>query len=588
MMNKLRMKTLKPLLISVLFFAACLGPFVDAKSSGDFYEEITRLNKVLSEINRKYVEDVDPTELNEAAIKGIRSILDPHTAVFSPKDYDNLKVSTEGEFGGLGITIAIRDNFLTIITPLQGTPAFQMGLQAGDRILKIEGKSTAGITLDNAVEKLRGKIGTDVTITIGREGVPQTLDFTVTRGRIIIHSVPYAGLIQKDIGYIKVAHFSQKTTEDVHDSIMSLKKQGMKKLILDMRFNPGGLLNQAIEVSELFLDKGNNIVSTKGRTQKTESLSSRQGILPKGFPLAVLINEGSASASEIVAGAIQDWDRGVVIGKTSFGKGSVQTIFPLDNQGNALKLTTAFYYLPMGRCINKPENDIKGNGNGFALSEDEESESDTKTETKDTTAKEVYYTNKGRIMYGGGGISPDVEVDPEPMKWIVQLLERQSQYFKFAIKYRPVLEASGASVNQGLIVSDSIVEAFRNFLKLDTLYTQAKSNAQATAEVLKDILIREQNYRNKDTINVIKDAELKLALDELNKVLENAKNQEFDKAKEDIRNSLKREFLTAVLGEQDRIAHTLKSDAQVLKAIDVLSKEAEYKKLLAAPVTQKK
>ena len=369
---------------------------------GDFYDEVSRLNKVLSEVNRKYVEDVNPTELTDAALNGIRDILDPHTTVFTPKDYEGLKVSMEGKFGGVGITISLRDNVLTVISPLSGTPAFRLGIRAGDRIRKIDGKDTKGLSLDDAVSKLRGKIGTDVTVSIQREGVPDLMDFTITRAEIVVHAVPYYGMVGKDIGYIKLATFSDKTTSDVENAIRGLKKQGMKKLILDVRYNPGGLLNQAIEISELFLKQGNVIVSTLGRTQRTESRARRDGMLGPEVPMVVLVNQGSASAAEIVSGALQDWDRALVVGKTSFGKGSVQTIFPLDNQGNALKLTTAFYYLPFGRCINKPENGIKG----LKLQEEEPAEDDEEAPAdsvkKDTVTRDTFYTNNGRMMFGGG------------------------------------------------------------------------------------------------------------------------------------------------------------------------------------------
>ena len=191
----------------------------EKKAPADFYEEISRLNKVLSEINLKYVESVDPAELSEAAEEGIRNILDPHTVVFNPEDYENLKVATEGEFGGVGITISLRDNVLTVISPLAGTPAFNLGIRAGDRIVKIDGKDTKDLTLDEAVDKLRGKVGTDVTMTIAREGVAEKMDYTITRAKIVVHAVPYSGMITKDIGYIKLASFSQKTTDDVEGAI---------------------------------------------------------------------------------------------------------------------------------------------------------------------------------------------------------------------------------------------------------------------------------------------------------------------------------------------------------------------------------
>ena len=340
---------LRPLLGLLLLASAAFSA-----TNGDFYHDVSRLNRVLLEIDRRYVEEIGSRDMTDAAIDGLRGVLDPHTAVFAPKDYSDLKVSTDGEFGGLGITIAVRDRVLTIISPLEGTPASRAGLQAGDRILSIDGKSTKGITADGAVEKLRGKVGTEVELEIAREGMPETMKVRLTRDRIQIHSVPYFGMLDKETGYVKVITFAKKTAEDLAAAIEELKGKGMKKLVLDLRHNPGGLLEQAVEVSSLFLEEGSLIVSTRGRTEQTESRSEAAPRLDKDVPMVVLVNAGSASAAEIVSGALQDWDRAVVMGDTTFGKGSVQTIFPLDNDGFALKLTTAFYYLPMGRCITGP------------------------------------------------------------------------------------------------------------------------------------------------------------------------------------------------------------------------------------------
>jgi len=570
----------KSLFVALLAITACLGPLADAKSESDFYDEVSRLNKVLSEIHRKYVEDVEADELTEAAISGIRDILDPHTAVFSPKGYDDLKVHTEGEFGGLGITIAIRDNVLTIISPLQGTPAFKMGLQAGDRIIKIEGKSTQGITTEQAVEKLRGKVGTDVTITIAREGEPEPIDYTITRGRIVLHSVPYAGMLEGDIGYIKVVQFSQKTSNDIRNAVDSLKTKGMKKLILDLRFNPGGLLSQAIEVSEMFLKKGNTIVSTKGRVQSSETISRKDGFLSDDIPLVVLLNEGSASASEIVAGAIQDWDRGVIVGKTSFGKGSVQTIFPLDNDGNALKLTTAFYYLPHGRCINKPENGIQGRQVSEVLADSAAQDS-----TQDTT--EVFFTANGRKMYGEGGITPDVEVNPRPMSWFAQTLERQTKFFKFVVKERPGLEKQGVTINENWDIPDSLVEQFRTFLYEDSVFQEMQTGAEQALNLLDTMLLKEQELTG-DTSKVLNDKELNQAISNLHQALKMDRQRKFDKNIDYVRRGLKREFLGAVIGEQASIKHNLQADLQVQEAIDILQHPKRYNEILTPDQTGKK
>ena len=550
---------------------------------GDFYDEVSRLNKVLSEVNRKYVEDVNPTELTDAALNGIRDILDPHTTVFTPKDYEGLKVSMEGKFGGVGITISLRDNVLTVISPLSGTPAFRLGIRAGDRIRKIDGKDTKGLSLDDAVSKLRGKIGTDVTVSIQREGVPDLMDFTITRAEIVVHAVPYYGMVTKDIGYIKLATFSDKTTSDVENAIRGLKKQGMKKLILDVRYNPGGLLNQAIEISELFLKQGNVIVSTLGRTQRTESRARRDGMIGPEVPMAVLVNQGSASAAEIVSGALQDWDRALVVGKTSFGKGSVQTIFPLDNQGNALKLTTAFYYLPFGRCINKPENGIKGlKLQEEDSGEDEGEEAAADTVKKDTVARDTFYTNNGRMMFGGGGIKPDVDVELSPMPWVVQVQERMAMYFKFAVKVRPQLDKAGVKMDANWVVPDSLYTQFKEFCMKDTNFVKVKSNALVGVDQLEKSIVAEQNYMG-DSSKTVTDTTLSKRLTEMRKSLEDKRDAQFDENKEYIKDGIKRELLTAMVNDSVSTAFSLKRDEQLKEAIKYLSNDALFKKTISGP-----
>ena len=579
------MKNLRNSLVVAISAASLALAAGDTKTPpGDFYDEVSRLNKVLSEVNRKYVEDVNPTELTDAALNGIRDILDPHTTVFTPKDYEGLKVSMEGKFGGVGITISLRDNVLTVISPLSGTPAFRLGIRAGDRIRKIDGKDTKGLSLDDAVSKLRGKIGTDVTVSIQREGVPDLMDFTITRAEIVVHAVPYYGMVTKDIGYIKLATFSDKTTSDVENAIRGLKKQGMKKLILDVRYNPGGLLNQAIEISELFLKQGNVIVSTLGRTQRTESRARRNGMIGPEVPMAVLVNQGSASAAEIVSGALQDWDRALVVGKTSFGKGSVQTIFPLDNQGNALKLTTAFYYLPFGRCINKPENGIKG----LKLQEEEASEEGdgegaaADTVKKDTVARDTFYTNNGRMMFGGGGIKPDVDVELSPMPWVVQVQERMAMYFKFAVKVRPMLDKAGVKMDANWVVPDSLYTQFKEFCMKDTNFVKVKSNALVGVDQLEKSIVAEQNYMG-DSSKTVTDTTLSKRLSEMRKALENKRDAQFDENKDYIKDGIKRELLTAMVGDSVSTAFSLKRDEQLKEAIKYLSNDALFKKTISGP-----
>ena len=359
----------------------------------------------------------------------------------------------------------------------------------------------------------------------------------------------------------------------------------MKKIILDMRYNPGGLLNQAIEISELFLKRGDVIVSTRGRTQRTESHARRDGIVKPDVPMVVLVNQGSASAAEIVSGALQDWDRALIVGKTSFGKGSVQTIFPLDNQGNALKLTTAFYYLPFGRCINKPENGIKG----LKLQEEEieeESAGDDVAKadsvSKDTVKRDTFYTNNGRMMFGGGGITPDVDVELSPMPWVMQVQERMAMYFKFAVKVRPGLEKSGVKMDANWEVPDSLFEQFKDYCMKDTNFMKVKSNALVGVDQLEKSIVHEQNYMG-DSAKVVSDSVLAQRIAEMRKALEAKRDAQFDENKDYIKDGIKRELLTAMVNDSVSTAYSLKRDDQLKEAIKYLNDMNLFKKAMTAP-----
>jgi carboxyl-terminal processing protease len=585
------MKAIKLSLLSLLIFfaifSACGKPSAEAKASGDFYEELSRLNKVISEINLKYVEDVDPSEITEAAVSGIRNVLDPNTTVLDPKASDNLKLATDGEFGGIGITIGIRDNFLTVISPMAGTPAYNLGIKAGDKITHIDGKPTKDLTQDESVDRLRGKVGTDVRVTIVREGMAAPFDITITRAKIVLHAVPYAGMLDKDIGYIQLASFNQKTASELEGAINKLKKQGMKKIVLDLRWNPGGLLNQAIEVSELFLKNGNRIVSTKGRIVNSESNATRNGIIGEDTQIAVLVNQGTASAAEIVSGALQDWDRAIVVGKTTFGKGSVQTIFPLDYDGRALKLTTAFYYLPFGRCVNKPEQGIKGHGlRTSSTIEDSLSEgSAADIAAKDTAVRDtqVFYTASGRKMYGGGGITPDVDVELKAIPWIAQVQERMSLYFRFAVKYRSQLGEAASKIDSTWKAPDSLFNVFRAFCAADTNFAKIKSNAQTITDAMEEALLKEQNIIYGDTSKVLKDTMIATKISDLRAALAKQNEAQALEIKNYSLNAIKRELIAAAQGDEARIAWMLRDDAQLEEALKYLRNDSHYKSKMKAP-----
>ena len=322
----------------------------------DVYKYLNPFVDALAIIREKYVDEdkTDPKKLVYGAINGMVNTLDPFSQFMPPEEYKDMQTETSGKFGGLGIEIAIKDDRLTVISPIEGTPADRAGIKAGDKIVKIGDESTASMSINDAVKRLRGQVGTKVTITIVREGMSAPFDVTLVRDNIKIESI-HAYMLPDHIGYIRITEFIENTTDDFVKALDDLKKQApLKGLVIDLRNDPGGLLNEAVGVSDYFGKKGDMIVSTKGRSEnQTQEFKASDGDkFDAKKPVVVMVNEGSASGAEIVAGALKDWKRGVLIGSKTFGKGSVQTILPLDNSdGAALRLTMAKYYTPSGVCI---------------------------------------------------------------------------------------------------------------------------------------------------------------------------------------------------------------------------------------------
>ena len=322
----------------------------------DTYNKLKVFSEILSLVESDYVESVESDTIINGAIRGMVKALDPHTSYLPPASYKEMQVETTGKFGGLGIEISIRNGVLTVVSPIEETPAFKVGIKAGDKIIKIEEESTLDMTLQDAVTRLRGETGSPVTITIFRDSFKAPKEFTIVRAIIKVRSVVHK-LYKKDIGYIKIRSFSKNTSLDLDKALDELKKKEISKLVLDLRNNPGGLLNQAVEVTDRFLNRENLIVYTKGRSdEQNMRFTSHDKVAGVSYPLIILVNSGSASASEIVAGALQDLNRAIILGTPTFGKGSVQTIIPLSD-GSALRLTTARYYTPSGRVIQ--ENGIE-------------------------------------------------------------------------------------------------------------------------------------------------------------------------------------------------------------------------------------
>jgi carboxyl-terminal processing protease len=314
------------------------------------YEQLRLFTEVLDIVQRQYVDEVPPKELIYSAIKGTLRGLDPHSSFLDPEGYRDMQTETSGSFGGLGIEITLKDDILTVVAPIDGTPAYRAGLHTGDRIVKIDGLSTKDMQLADAVKRMRGKPGTKVTISVVREGWAEPKDFDIVREQIKVQSVRMVEL-GDGIEYVKLRQFQEQSPSDLETALDKLTKNGMKALILDLRNNPGGLLTAAVEVSEKFIDDGKLVVYTEGRVRNQNmrfSAHAKRGY--SQMPMVVLVNQGSASASEIVAGALQDWGRATIVGTQTFGKGSVQTIIPLSD-GSGLRLTTAKYFTPKGRSI---------------------------------------------------------------------------------------------------------------------------------------------------------------------------------------------------------------------------------------------
>ena len=353
MRRKLNNKPFQPFLLVTLLVTIFLlsGGMKKVHSLGNTYEKLKIFAEVTSLVESSYVEEVQSNKLIEGAIQGMLKNLDPHSSYLPLDSYKEMKVETEGEFGGLGIEITIRNNVLTIVTPIEDTPAYRIGIQAGDVIIKIDNELTRDLSITEAVKKLRGPVNTKVTITILRKGLKTVKDFTITRAIIKIKSV-WSRKMEDDIGYMRVRNFAKKTTDEVEAALGKMSKDTpLKGLVLDLRNNPGGLLNQSIGVSNLFLKKGVLIVYTEGRTpDQNMSFVTEKGSKYVDLPLVILVNGGSASASEIVAGALKDKNRAILMGTKTFGKGSVQTIIPLSD-GSGLRLTTAKYFTPSGKVI---------------------------------------------------------------------------------------------------------------------------------------------------------------------------------------------------------------------------------------------
>lgn len=452
--------------ILVVFFSVAAGGWLlqqGVDRAENVYVRVRVLQEVVDRVQTNFVEEVDAASLYDAAIDGlIRDLGDPNSSFLQRAEYEDLRIRTEGEYGGVGLEVTDRNGYVTVVSPIPGGPGRRMGIRAGDRFYMIDGVRADTMVTDQAVELLRGRAGTDVTVQMLRPGVEGPIEFTVTRDVIRLMAVPFAVMLDDDIGYVPLKTVRETSAEEVRSAVDSLRDEGMRGLVLDVRENPGGLLDQGIAVADLFLERGQGIVETRGRgpNQSDTFEASRPDRYP-GLPVVVLIDGSSASASEIIAGALQDYDRAVLIGETTFGKGSVQSLFQLTG-GDVLRLTTARWYTPTGRSIHLDPAERNGDRNGtpHALSI-----SGQLVQPADIEGRPEFQSESGRTIYGGGGITPDLFVTPETlspreMGAVQDLFSRgggfQVALFNFAVEY----VAEHPSLRQGFSLSDTDLDAF--------------------------------------------------------------------------------------------------------------------------------
>ena len=425
---------------------------VDKSSS-----QVRTFTRILALVEDNSISKATSEDLVEDAIQGMLHTLDPHSNYLNREAFTEMRDEQRGMFYGLGIQINKRgpDQPLTIIAPIDGTPAAKAGLQPGDVIAKIEGQDTIGLTVQEAVRKLKGEKGTKVTITIQRAGETASFDVTLLRDEIPTHSVAHAFIVQPGVGLIRISSFTSTTTSEMDEALQKLKGQGMERLILDLRSNPGGLLDQAVGVASRFIPEGKLVVYTRGHISGSDQDYTAKGDVRTNAALVVLVDRNSASASEIVSGCIQDHDRGLVVGETTFGKGLVQRVIPLRN-GGALALTTAKYYTPSGRLIQRDYSNL----DDYFLDAELEDDDARSSVDPGLAGHEVRRTDSGRTVYGGGGITPDYVVRAEREPTLLSRLRRENLLFDYSVRFA----SAHPDLKPGFAVGDEVIRDLRAFL----------------------------------------------------------------------------------------------------------------------------
>lgn len=459
-------KYLIPIFLMLVSIGVLVGMKVNTAASGDdVYDNVKKFNEALTLVQKNYVDDVSADKLTEAAIKGMLLQLDPHSTYITQEQLKRINEDFSGSFEGIGVEFDIVNDTITIVTPISGGPSEALGILAGDKIVKIDGISSIGMTREDVPKKLRGPKGTKVTVSISRGGGRDLIDFEITRDKIPLYSVDASFMINSEVGYARVTRFSATTYDEFAKALGDMKKQGMRKLVLDLRNNPGGYLDQAFKMASMFIERGKKIVYTKSRIPAYNDEYISEGGEYTNIPLVVLVNDGSASASEIVSGAIQDWDRGIIVGENTFGKGLVQRQYDLSD-GSAMRVTTSRYYTPSGRLIQKPYEG--GEYKKMLINEEEGDNLYHNKDTKDTSRPE-FKTMGGRTVLGGGGVTPDFIVKLDTLTDYSVQLRRLNLFLEYANAYFDVNRENIRSSYSDYIkfrdnfnISEGMLNDFRN------------------------------------------------------------------------------------------------------------------------------
>ena len=530
-----------------------MGMAQEKQNNFEISKSIDIYNSLLRELNLNYVDEISPAELNETAIDAMLGGLDPYTVFIPESEIESYRLMTTGEYGGIGALIQYDGEYTRISEPYEGWPAQKAGIQAGDAILSVNGVDTHKKPTDQVSELLKGQPGTEVRLKIKRYGVEKPIEFTLKREKVKIDNVSYATVFDNGIGYVSFGSFTKEAANEMKQHLLDMRKDHeLKGFIIDLRGNGGGLLNEAVDIVNFFIPKGKPVVSTKGKAQHSASMyATTNAPIDEQLPLAILVDGGSASASEILAGAIQDYDRGVVIGQRTFGKGLVQNILPL-SYNTQMKVTVAKYYIPSGRCIQ--EIDYSKNKK---LAEDT-------LRSQDTLGK-PFKTMAGRTVYEGHGIMPDVKVEPLQYATATAYLYAKNYIFDYATKY--VFEHKSIAPAKDFKIDDATYSDFMKFVK-DKGFTYTTESEKRLAELKK--MAKEEGYLE-SIAPQIETLESKLLADKENDLVKN---------RADIEDLLRLEIVSRYYYQVGRIEASLTNDDDLNEAFDILLDKERYESIL--------